>query len=99
MPTDEQMVARVIADQKKENMVKQAFTSQELSTLANACHVAARQFREDAKVMEEARDTLKNGGSIPMFADGEAGARAADRTAKQFIQQAEDTEQLATYFE
>jgi len=64
------------------------------NTLINALRVARDRFIEDAKVMRDQAAALRAGQPGGLFADGEPGARAADRLAAQFDRQVKETEAL-----
>jgi hypothetical protein len=59
-------------------------------TIVNALHLAARAYDEDRRVMEQTAACLRDGVPCPPFADGEAGARAADGLAERFMRQANE---------
>lgn len=69
-------------------------SNNQLSTLRNALTVSAQRFDEDAEQFREVAKALRAGEKVAMFADGEPGARAADRLTTQFVQQAADTRAL-----
>ena len=64
------------------------------STLVNALGVAAERFTESAAEFHKLAAHLRAGGEFPMFAPGEAGARAADRLAEQFESQTKNASSL-----
>lgn len=67
----------------------------DLSTIRNGLYIAATQFDKDAALFREAAVGLRAGEVQPLWAKGEVGARAAERTAEQFDQQAADSRRLA----
>lgn len=62
--------------------------------LGSALTLAAEKYDENAAVFVKLAADLRAGGEHPMFARGEAGARAADRLADQFRHQAKDARKM-----
>jgi hypothetical protein len=71
-----------------------SFAPDELFTIEQALRVALDEFRKSAGELSAVADELRSGSSIPPFADGEGGARAAWRLSEQFAQQAQECENL-----
>jgi hypothetical protein len=70
------------------------FDTHEMDILGNALHVAARKYRQDQENMVQIATAIRQGQTVPMFAEGENGVRAADRLANQFSRQVEDVEAI-----
>lgn len=66
--------------------------------IANGMRVAAEQFDKHAAEFEHIAKVLRAGGKVPMFADGEGGARAADTLRIQFRNQAEEARRIMQMF-
>lgn len=75
------------------------FDTDQLHTVVHALQIAARTFREDQSNMEKVAVAIRAGQAVPMFAEGENGAVAADRLAGQFYRQATDCEDLLDVIE
>ena len=90
---------RVEEDERKAAHLRQALEPSEMSTVANALRVAADRFRQDAKDLRNIAAELRAGKPIGMFANGESGARGADRLAEQFERQEKDSLELYQRFE
>lgn len=73
---------------------KRGLTEHERSTIENGLTIAAAKFDEIAGEFCQTAATLRDGNVLPMWAPGEAGALAAERTAAQFRKQAEDSRAL-----
>lgn len=91
--------ARMQASMRRQKLISEAFTENERSTLVNVCHVAAERFKEDAAEFRKVATHLKNGGSLPMWARGEAGVHAAERLVAQFEKQEAEARELMEWFE
>ena len=65
-------------------------TSREKQTVVLALQMARSQFLKDHMEFLKLAEHIRGGGEYPMFAPGEAGARAAERLSQQFALQAND---------
>ena len=54
------------------------------------------RIRQDAHHMRQAAAVLRQGGQVPLFTEGEAGAIAAERLAEDFERTLEDARGLRT---
>ena len=70
-------------------------THRDQVTLTHGLRIAADKFERDAALGRETAAVLRAGEKIPMFAEGEAGARAAEALAEQFERQVRETRSLA----
>lgn len=70
----------------------------DVSTISNGLSIAAEKFGEHADMFRQIAASIRAGEEVSMFAEGEAGAVAADRLAEQFDRQHKDTRLLAELF-
>jgi len=64
-------------------------TEDESTAITNALGVAAERFDEHVASFRTLAEQLRAGGTMPLWAEGEMGAIAAERMATQFQLQAE----------
>ena len=63
------------------------FERHEMFTIEGALSVALEEYKKNREQFLALADRLRAGESFPLFADGEDGARAAERLAQRFEQQ------------
>lgn len=66
----------------------------DLSTISNGLYVAASEFDKHVAECRAMAQRLRDGETFPLWAAGELGAIAAERTAEQFEKQAADSRRL-----
>lgn len=71
-----------------------SFERGELYTIEAALRCALDEYRKASAELSAVADELRAGSSVPPFADGEGGARAAWRLSEQFAQQVLECENL-----
>lgn len=72
-------IARLVVTQHDHDIVR--LTSDDAWTLVHALRLVTATINADVTTMTSVAATLRAGGSVTMFADGEAGAVAADHLA------------------
>lgn len=77
---------------KTENI--RLLSESDTSTVTNALMVAAERFDGHVKDFTELAAQLRAGFTLPLWAQGEIGAIAAERMATQFQRQAADTRRI-----
>jgi hypothetical protein len=80
-------------------MITLKLDDDQISTLENALRVTREEYGKYAATFREQAHACRSGSPTGMFAEGEDGARAADRLAEQFDRQVAEVEAIETLIE
>lgn len=89
----------VTVDDDSEREKHLPMDSAQQRTIEHCLQVAAQRFHDDAEQISRVKAALQDGQSVPMWADGPSGIRAADMLAAEFHRYEGDARKLLALLE